>query len=222
MPELAKLVVSALNSGSLEGDPNHEVALDRVMAFALAAISDPLGAALFRLRFMDEIEAYSPALKALTSRTARPGESRRSVARVCGRALDEWFFDLCEVCGGRGHMVVDGTPIARHACASCGGAGRQPPSIQARCAALGLSPEAYPKWEPRLARAHQALGRSEAALVDEIAVKLGRAAGRQAAMKKFMVALCSGRRILPGSRPPAHNNNTTPGHGEARDAGAQQ
>lgn len=215
MPELEKLVVSALGSGSLESDPDHEVDIDRVMAFALAAIRDPLGAALLRLKFLDSAGVYEKTVALLVSKTVRPGENRRAMKRVCERVLNEWYYDLCTSCGGRGSIVVEGTPHARHSCTACSSSGRQPVSIHGRCAYLGVSPKAYSKWEPRLSRVEGALYRAERALVEELAAKLGRASGRRASGKKFALALAGRRRILADSRPPAHNDNTMPGQGRA-------
>jgi len=227
MPELQKLVVSAMHSGSLEPDADREVPLDRVMAFAVGAIRDPLGEQLFRLKYMNELSAYPDALRLLTSRSSRPGESRRSVRRVCERVLEEWFHDRCPVCAGRGHIVIEGTPHARNNCSACGGSGRQPISIQARCAHLGVSPDAYPRWEPRLTRAYAVLVRADEALWLEVSAQLGRAGGRRGPASRFAKMLAQGvalrgkGRILPGSRPQAHNDNTMPGPGAAQDPGAQ-
>lgn len=222
MPELAKLVVSAMRSGSLEPNADREVPIDRVMAFAVGALRDPLGEALCRLKYLDEVGAYEDALRLLTARAARIGESRRSVRRVCERVLEEWFNDNCESCGGRGYLVIEGTPHARNGCVVCGGSGRQPVSIHGRCAYLGVPPGAYPRWEPRLARAYAVLIRAEDALWEEVAAQLGRTAGRASIAKKVL-ALRGRRRILPGSgsRPPAHNDNTMPGPGVDREDGAQ-
>lgn len=215
MPELEKLVISALNSGSLEPDPHHEAAIDRVMAFALAAIHDPLGAALLRLKFLGNTSAYETAVTRLIARVVRPGENRRAMKRVCERVLDEWYYDLCQVCSGRGGIVADGTPLTRHVCPSCSGSGRQPVSIQGRCSYLGVSPTAYPRWRPRLDRAEGAVGRAERDLMEELAVKLGRVSGRPGAGKRFALALVGIRSILPGSSSPAHNDNTMPESSDA-------
>ena len=216
MPELAKKVVSALNSSSLESDANVEMPIDRVMAFAVGAIKDPLGEALFMLKYMEDMGYYQRALALLARRATRPNESRNMMRRVCTVVLDEWYFDRCEVCGGRGLIVVDGTPHARHVCMSCEGSGRDQVSTQKRCRRLGVPVEAYPRWETRLARATRAIDNAWDRLWEEVGQQLraaapGRGYGKRERITLKVLASMRGKRILAGSALPAHNDNTMPG-----------
>lgn len=220
MTELAKQVVSAMFAGTLESDPLVETALDRVMAFAVGGMREPLGEALCRLKYLQETTAYQEALDLLTRRTRHRAESWHQTRRVCERVLEEWMDDLCQTCEGRGHMVAEGAPHARQACATCETTGKRPVSEQGRCAYLGVSPDTYDKWRPRFERAYRALDKSDAALWDEAATQLGRSGAGRRAVKNFL-ALRGKERILRGSRHPANNNTSRPEKNDDALPGAQ-
>ena len=174
MPELAKLVVSAMDAGTLESDPNREMPVDRIMAFAAGSMRDPLGGALLRAKFHGEVGAGDEALRILERRVIRPTESRRRVHLVCQRVMLEYLDELCRPCGGRGALVDEGAPLARHACLVCDGSGKRPVSVLERCNDLHLTSEQYARWEDLFVRAYRVIQHAEMAVMEVTAAQLGR------------------------------------------------
>ena len=171
MVDLRKLVASAITGSNLADNINEETPLDRIAALAC---SDRLGATLWRLKWANDAKAYAPALALLAQRSKRRDDDLPLVRKLCEACLREWLNDLCGKCGGRGHMVIVGTPMAKGACTECGSTGRRRASDASRAKALGIPVKAYPKWEVKFALVHRIIAEADQQAWSDIAAKLGR------------------------------------------------
>jgi hypothetical protein len=78
-------------------------AIDRITALGL---SDPLGSALWRFKYLHDRAAYKRALYLLASKAQdrlKTKDTNYVIAMSVG-VLREWSFDACEVCRGVGSM----------------------------------------------------------------------------------------------------------------------
>ena len=178
MSDLRMLIVKALQGLDMVDDPLRETGLDRIGALAC---SDPLGAALWRVKWAGDPRAFKPALELLVKKVKRPHDARFWVTRLCNVVLREWLDELCGHCDGRGVMVVAGTPAARAACPICSGTGVRRPSEQQRAARMHLPVDKYPKWEPRFRRVELAIRRADSAVWSQVADQLERGGSRKPA-----------------------------------------
>lgn len=126
-PSLKEQVGTAINTSDLSSRP-HESAVDRIAALGL---SDPLGAALWRLRVGGDLRALKPAA-VLLARRAREGFAENwkiggagVLLRVCRQILNEWLQDNCQACKGRGlvGLARGGVKVERKTCQACQGTG---------------------------------------------------------------------------------------------------
>lgn len=153
---LQRQVISSLRSTHLAGDPVREVAVDRVLALSLA---DPLGAALWRLKWGQDARAIDDVLPMLVRRTRRSTEPVGVIRKSCEIALIEWFHDSCLHCGGRGITIAENA--VKRTCRVCTGSGKQPPRTKWRIQKLRVDESEYlQRWRPRLERAHATIVRA--------------------------------------------------------------
>jgi hypothetical protein len=210
MGDIRKLIASAVTGGDLSESEITETALDRVMALGTAGISSPLGTSLWRLKYANDHREYEPALALLTRQVRRPNQVLSFMRKLCQCVLNEWLDELCRKCGGRGHIVAEGTPHAKSACTSCSGHGVRAVSAQHRMRAMRLSDKAYPKWEAQFARAYLAIVDADDNAWLEVAKQLGRV-GNRASFARRTLAIRRTAEIMRGnSSCPAHNENILP------------
>lgn len=113
-------IVSAAQSKDLEWEADFEKAIDRLTAFGM---SDPLGAALWRVKYLNDAAAYKRALYLLVKK-ARDRMKSKDLAYVIAMAtgvMREWIADSCPTCHGVGSI-----PAARglsEKCPKCTGSG---------------------------------------------------------------------------------------------------
>jgi hypothetical protein len=167
MGNLRRLLASAVVSGDLSHNPNRETAPDRIGALACSQIGEEgenytLGATLLRLRYAHDAACYAPAVQLLADLVERPNEVRSTIVTLCGVVLNEWLYDLCPTCNGRGHSVIEGTGRAGRPCSACNGTGMARHSDQQRMVEMGFTPSTYVRWVRRFAYAHSVLAAAEA------------------------------------------------------------
>lgn len=145
--DLRLLIAHALNSHDLSPSDLRETDVDRLAALAFA---DPLGAALWRIKWGGDKNSL-PRATALLVRNSRHVCSDRTMRhRLCVAALNEWLDERCRRCRGRGHLAATATAPVR-LCQPCGGTGKARRSDANRARGLGLELSVYRKWERRFA-----------------------------------------------------------------------
>lgn len=124
---LIESVSKAQVSGNLgEGKPGQLADVDVIRACGMVSAKNPLGMALWRIKYADIWEEVRNALAGLsdllvTRRKMTKAEATQSAERV----LAAWIGDRCDECGGTGYMTVPGTPMLSDvACPVCKGQGR--------------------------------------------------------------------------------------------------
>lgn len=179
------VIVKALQGLDMLDDPLRETGLDRIGALAC---SDPLGAALWRVKWAGDPRSMKTALALLVKRVRKPHEARTMVVKLCQTVLQEWLDELCRHCDGRGAMVTPGTPVARHSCPVCNGTGVRKPSEQRRAAKLGFQVATYRRWEARFRRVELAIRRADSAVWGQVAAQLERDGARRPAAEARSMA----------------------------------
>lgn len=170
MSDLRILVAVALNASDLSASDLRETAIDRIGALAFA---DPLGARLWALKWANDASAFDRALGLLSQRSKRAARDVIMRRKLCRMAIEEWLYDLCLTCGGRGIRVATEFAPVRH-CEACDGSGRRQPSELGRARALGLEVNAWRKWEPNYGLVQRKLVDAEERAWLDIARQLGR------------------------------------------------
>jgi hypothetical protein len=137
-------VVSALLSKDLAWHAEFERPIDRLTALGL---SDPLGAALWRFKYLHDRSSYQRALHLLAHKVAQRTRVELSYARsLSSAAIKEYVIDSCDKCGGRGH-VFEGIHAGK--CRACDGSGMKCYSDSERAIAVGVPLETWGKHKKR-------------------------------------------------------------------------
>ncbi|MEX3961041.1 hypothetical protein AB4Y42_02305 [Paraburkholderia sp. EG286B] len=133
-------VVNATQSSNLRWEAEFVRAIDRLTALGM---SDPLGSALWRAKFCQDIASGRRALLLLTKKVeARLRVERSYAQRLSVAALKEWMLDACEKCDGLG-TVTEGAHVST--CSKCNGSGVRRFSDSERALAAGLPVESWQK-----------------------------------------------------------------------------
>ncbi len=169
-PGLREQLARAVNSSDLSPSYLRETDVDRIGALAFA---DALGAALLALKDAMDARAYPRALALLVRDSRAVCGDRAMRTKLCKLALDEWVFDLCDRCHGRGHLVAT-TVAPGRPCTFCGGSGKRQPSDARRANKLGLDVRAYRKWETRYNAVQNRIAAAESLARWQIASQLER------------------------------------------------
>ena len=171
MSGLREQVAFAISHGNLTQNSNVETSADLIGALAL---SDPLGAALWRVTGNLDAASFRNArtllLAALFER--HPAVPARLLREVCNMALEEWLACLCPTCAGRAFVVSD--KGVRGQCPTCKGSGRGRQTDAARMATLRVGNATYSKLVAALDEAHAALNAADRAVAKQIACQLDR------------------------------------------------
>lgn len=103
--------------------------VDILGAVGMATVHSPTALILYRLKYLNDAGQISAA-KAIFIRWAYRAMQRRKVepqgaSRIGVQALTAWIGDICNVCHGLKHKIIDGTPtLSDKPCVACGGTGR--------------------------------------------------------------------------------------------------
>jgi hypothetical protein len=131
-------IVSAMLSSNLAWHADFERAIDRLTAFGM---SDALGAALWRFKYLRDQAAFKKALYLLADK-AEERIKRPKTSYLFGLVIgvmQEWNDDTCSHCEGTGLLAHPGTPSRALKCTKCGGSGLKTYSDWERSNNCGLS-----------------------------------------------------------------------------------
>lgn len=164
---VSELIGIAQAGGSLKDTGFKHTVISAVgMAAAKGRASFVLGAELHRLRCAGQAGRWYIAVDLVAKQIlgiARRGRWRKSkvlsvqIARMAGQALQEWLFDLCVPCLGRGRKAIElYTPDGERreqVCQVCGGKGKvtwKGHNMAERMSLLGVTDDDYVKvWDGR-------------------------------------------------------------------------
>lgn len=112
-------IVSAAQSKDLSWEEDFEKAIDRLTAFGM---SDPLGAALWRLKYLNDAAAHKRALYLLVkkARDRLRAPDLDYLIQMARGVVREWTIDACDTCHGVG-SVTEHRALVK--CSKCGGTG---------------------------------------------------------------------------------------------------
>lgn len=108
---------------------DYQCAVDVLGAVGMATLHSPDAMIIYRLKYLNDAKQMS-ASKAIFIRWAyRAMQNRKQepkgASRVGVQALTAWIGDVCHVCQGRKHKVIDGTPtLSDKPCGACKGTGK--------------------------------------------------------------------------------------------------
>ena len=125
---MAERITHAQLSGNLsEAKTADELAdVDVIRALGMIAASNPLGSAIWRVKYA-QVESLLPyVVKQLTRIALEKGQAKtvEEVHQSLNQILPHWLDDLCHQCFGRGYEVVPGTPmLSDKSCKACKGSG---------------------------------------------------------------------------------------------------
>lgn len=115
-----------------EADNLDDVAdIDVVRAMGMAGAKNPLGAALWRLKYAQDGSVAQITVELLEKELRRskyaPIVNWQDARKVVMQVLDHYLDCNCKVCGGRGHLTIDGNvQVLQEAdCPHCGGTGER-------------------------------------------------------------------------------------------------
>lgn len=99
--------------------------VDYIRAAGMVAQKNPLGMALFRLKYSEIIdEAMYCRNELVKLLETRRGVLREEAAKAVEKVLVHHLSDRCDHCGGTGYQVIPGTPtLSDAACPVCKGEG---------------------------------------------------------------------------------------------------
>ena len=126
---MAERITHAQLSGNLsEAKTADELAdVDVIRALGMIAATNPLGSAIWRLKYA-QVESLLPYIVGQLTKIAiekQQAESAEEVLSSLNRVVPHWLDDLCHQCSGRGYEVVPGTPmLSDKSCKVCRGSGR--------------------------------------------------------------------------------------------------
>jgi hypothetical protein len=170
-----KLVACTLASGDLNHNPLVESGADRIGALAAAPL---LGSLLWRYKWAND-QAAGIRAKEVLKAVMLGTKSDAVVERICEIVVDEWVFDKCVACYGRGYSIMDGTPIARAACRVCNGSRVWRHSDAQRRLQLGPYRKLYAKVEHHFGRAHAKIAATDWAAMRAVKRELERGMERR-------------------------------------------
>jgi hypothetical protein len=157
-------IVNAMQSKNLAWHAEFERAIDTLTAVGM---SDPLGSALFRVKYCDDTGAYQRALALLAKEGATrlrvmPGYARK-LAKV---AIKEWMVDADPHCHGSGVFTQkNGVEVS---CTKCGGTGMRKWEDHERAITAGIPLEAWSKHERNFGKIAECLSRATASTAGKV------------------------------------------------------
>lgn len=103
--------------------------VDVLGAVGMATVHSPATMIIYRLKYLNDAEQMAAAKNVFIqwARVAMVHRKidARSASRVGVQALTAWVGDVCHVCHGRKHKVIEGTPtLSGKPCVSCKGTGK--------------------------------------------------------------------------------------------------
>lgn len=172
MTDLRQQIARALNSSDLSPSDLWETDVDRLGALAFA---HALGGALWALKWANDARAHPRAVALLSRDSVRVCGEPAMRRKLCQVAIDEWLYDICLRCKGRGSVGnrYIGQAVVRQ-CHACNGSGKRQVSEAWRARELKLERVAYRKWESRYNAVQRRIVDAEAQAWFDIAAQLER------------------------------------------------
>lgn len=168
MTDIRKATASAITGHNLSTSDLVTTALDHIAALAF---SDRLGSCLWRLKYAHDHTKYDTARILIAHQMDRK-LSRSFCLTVAATVLDEWLYDVCPVCVGRGRIVIEGTPVAPHECPECKGTGKRVVYESERLRAVGNPKKPHPKLGQWFASAAAIIERADAKAAVDVRTQL--------------------------------------------------
>lgn len=170
--KLERQMVRAFYDSDLSDSPLEETSIERIGALGL---SDTLGAQLWRLRWGNDHSSYASILTALVRHIkTRPHGGPELWLRVCVAAINEWLFDACPTCNGRGVTVFPDSDQVHRSCPTCLGTLIRRSSDSDRAKAMRWSVETQRKWNIAFSQVHEAIAAADAKLRRQLNAQLER------------------------------------------------
>lgn len=175
---LKRQMARAFGDSDLSESPTVETSIDRIGALGKA---DSLGAKLWRLRLGNDPACYKPVLYSLVKIVRGKKGELHVMTRVCEAALNEWLFDACPTCNGRGVTVFPDTDQVHKACPTCAGTLVRRYSDTNRARTMGWSIDVQRKWNATFNRVHEAISEAFQQVAVDLNWHLERTAAAQEA-----------------------------------------
>lgn len=133
-------IVSAMQSSNLAWHAEFEKSIDRLTAVGM---SDALGSALWRFKYLHDRGSFKRALYLLADRVEQRTKKPKNdyMFGIVTGAMREWAIDLCPHCDGTGFVAVAGAPSRGSKCTKCDGNGLKTYSDWERSNNCGLKGE---------------------------------------------------------------------------------
>jgi hypothetical protein len=130
---IIKSYARATISSNLKDDEFHHDH-EKLAAVALSGVATGSpGHLLFRVKYVNDATSYSALLAewetiVLIKAVGRTWPRHIDAKQVARLSLEYWVNDICTVCGGKGHIPVDGVPnvLKDGPCNVCHGTGIKP------------------------------------------------------------------------------------------------
>ena len=108
---------------------DYRCAVDVLGAVGMATVHSPATMVLYRLKYLNDAGQMDAAKSVFIRWTYRAMQNRKQdpkgASRVGVQALTAWIGDVCHVCQGRKHKVIEGTPtLSDKPCGACKGTGK--------------------------------------------------------------------------------------------------
>jgi hypothetical protein len=170
-PCLREQVAASINAWDLSPSALRETNVDRLGALAF---SDPLGGALWALKWGNDARAYPRVFVLLVHASRRICGDLSMRGRLSAVAIEEWLDDKCRNCGGRGIIGNRYAGDLARPCLVCDGTGGLQASELWRANRLGIERSTYRKWERRYNEVQGLIVDAEARAVEEVRRQLER------------------------------------------------
>ena len=205
MSDLRKDVAHAITGHDLSTEELFESAVDQIYAFAYG---DPLGIAIWRLKWIYDRSTFETAIDLLADRIeVRKAGAQGMRKRVAQVAIEEHLNDLCSVCGGRDHIVADSMRVSSE-CGACNGSGHRRPDAEERMLHAQMRPELYRKFERLFTLAHQQIDAACADTKAEMLAHLDRRGAPRAEARNILAGINTRRYSLQVAPPPQIKSTT--------------
>lgn len=116
-----EMLIKSTVASSLAWNDNHEQAVDRVVAVAIASKHNELGALMLRVEAFDAQSMRKVIALVVRQINRRYRITRGFSERIAQSALQECLHPHCTVCVGRGELHHNGEVVM--VCIHCGGSG---------------------------------------------------------------------------------------------------
>lgn len=130
-PQTEEQIATACTTTNLRDDVSKSNVTDNIKALALS--HSQIGRALLRIRAEVDCSGGSPAVSKNALRVVVQALTRQCVRwkiqneeKLVTQTIEHWLRPTCKVCHGRGHKLINGTPVlGTNKCEACHGSGQR-------------------------------------------------------------------------------------------------